>query len=167
MSTEAASDAIDSADFRRVLGHFPTGVVVITAVHDGEPAGLAIGSFSSVSLDPPLVGFFPAKSSSTWPRIEAAGSFCVNVLHEDQGDVCRTFAQSGGDKFSAVTWEPAPTTGAPLLDGALAWIDCRLDQVVDGGDHYFVMGLVTALGTGRDGGPLVFFRGKYGGLDFA
>jgi len=92
VSAEHAS-TFDEAKFRQVLGHYPTGVVVVTAIgDDGEPAGLAIGSFSSVSLDPPLVAFFPGKSSSSWPRIESAGAFCVNILGEDQEDICRVFA---------------------------------------------------------------------------
>ena len=91
--------------FRTVLGNFPTGVTVVTAVDDGEPAGLAIGSFTSVSLDPPLVAFCPDKRSSSWPRIEAAGAFCVNILAADQVDVCNAFAGKSDDKFGEITWD--------------------------------------------------------------
>jgi 3-hydroxy-9,10-secoandrosta-1,3,5(10)-triene-9,17-dione monooxygenase reductase component len=151
----------DSAKFRQVLGHFPTGVTVVTAAADDGPVGLAVGSFASVSLDPPLVAFFPAKNSSSWPMIEAAGAFCVNILAEDQEDVCRRFAMKGDDKFVGLGWKPAPS-GAPLLDGVLAWIDCGIDAVTDAGDHYCVMGRVRELAVAHDGAPLLFFRGGYG-----
>lgn len=151
----------DSAQFRTVLGHFPTGVTVITAAPDGNPVGLAVGSFSSVSLDPPLVAFFPGKSSSSWPQIEAAGSFCVNILADDQEDLCRRFASKEEDKFAGLGWSAAGS-GSPLLSGALAWIDCRIESVVEAGDHYCVMGRVLDLGVAHDGGPLLFFRGGYG-----
>ncbi|MDP1820407.1 MAG: flavin reductase family protein [Acidimicrobiales bacterium] len=152
----------DSAKYRQVLGHFPTGVTVITAAPRGEPVGLAVGSFSSVSLDPPLVAFFPDRSSSSWPKIEAAGAFCVNILGEDQEDVCRRFAMKGDDKFAGLGWEAAAATGSPLLDGVIAWIDCEIHSAVDAGDHYCVMGLVKELDVTHDGPPLLFFRGGYG-----
>ncbi len=151
----------DSAKFRQVLGHFPTGVTVVTADTDTGPTGMAVGSFASVSLDPPLVAFFPGAGSSSWPRIESAGSFCVNVLAEDQEEVCRRFASKGDDKFTGLGWRPAPS-GAPLLDGVLAWIDCDIESVTEAGDHYCVMGRVRELEVVHDGAPLVFFRGGYG-----
>jgi 3-hydroxy-9,10-secoandrosta-1,3,5(10)-triene-9,17-dione monooxygenase reductase component len=152
----------DSAKYRQVLGHFPTGVTVITAMDEGAPVGLAVGSFSSVSLEPALVGFFATHTSSTWPRIQAAGSFCVNILSEDQEEVCRRFATSGGDKFAGLGWTPSGHSGAPLLDGSLAWIDCDISEVVEAGDHVLVLGAVRDLGVRHEGGPLVFFRGGYG-----
>ncbi len=151
----------DPAKFRQVLGHFATGVTVVTAAPDGEPVGLAVGSFSSVSLDPPLVAFFPDRTSSSWPKIQAAGSFCVNVLGEDQEGICRRFATKGDDKFAGLGWTPAGS-GSPLLDGVVAWIDCDIQSVSDAGDHYCVLGAVRDLGVGHDGGPLLFFRGGYG-----
>ncbi len=148
--------------FRTVLGNFPTGVTVVTAVDDGEPAGLAIGSFTSVSLDPPLVAFCPDKRSSSWPHIEAAGAFCVNILADDQVDVCNAFAGKGEDKFSEVTWDTTHL-GSPRIEGSLAWIDCSLEAVHDGGDHFIVVGRVNELDVARpDRGPLLFFRGGYG-----
>lgn len=152
--------AFDSAKFRQVLGHFPTGVTVITAAGE-PPAGMAVGSFASVSLEPPLVGFFVAHTSSTWPRIERSGSFCVNVLGEDQEDVCRRFASKADDKFAGIGWHPAGS-GAPLLDGVVAWIDCDIESTFEAGDHLCVLGRVRDLGVGHDGAPLVFFRGGYG-----
>lgn len=153
---------IDSQRFRHVLGHFPTGVVVATAIDDaGDPAGMAVGSFTSVSLDPPLIAFLPAKSSSSFPRIRAAGSFCINVLADYQEEVCRSFAARGGEKFAGVGWHPAPG-GAPVLDGVVAWIDCDIEDVLESGDHYIVLGRVRSLAVANDASPLLFFRGGYG-----
>ena len=151
----------DSARFRQELGHYPTGVTVITAAPATGPVGLAVGSFASVSLDPPLVAFFPDRGSSSWPQIEASGSFCVNILAEDQEVVCRRFAAKGDDKFAGLGWRPA-RSGSPLLDGVLAWIDCDIESVTDAGDHHFVLGRVRDLAVVHDGSPLLFFRGGYG-----
>ncbi len=162
MTGDEHVSTIDEAKFRQVLGHYPTGVVVVTAMSpDKEPVGLAIGSFTSVSLDPPLVAFFPAKSSSSWPKIEAAGMFCVNILGEDQEDVCRVFASKGADKFASIGWRRG-RTGAPILNDVIAWIECEIEAVHDAGDHVVVLGRVIDLEVGHNGGPLVFFRGGYG-----
>lgn len=151
----------DSAKFRQVLGHFSTGVTVVTAAAESGPVGLAVGSFTSVSLDPPLVAFFPDKGSSTWPKIEASGHFCVNVLADTQEDICRRFAARGEDKFAGLGWKLAGS-GSPQLDGVLAWIDCDIDTVSEAGDHFSVVGRVRDLGVGTEGSPLLFFRGGYG-----
>lgn len=152
----------DSATFRRVLGHYPTGVCVVTAVEqDGVATGMVVGSFTSVSLDPPLVAFFPAKSSTSWPRIEQAGKFCVNVLASDQQALCKQFATSGGDKFAGVSHRVS-ANGSPILDGVVAWIDCTLEAVHKAGDHYIVLGRVVALEASTPGRPLLFFQGAYG-----
>ncbi|GAA3523095.1 flavin reductase family protein [Amycolatopsis ultiminotia] len=156
---------IDGGDFRHVLGHFPTGVVAITSTcPDGRPAGLVIGSFTSVSLDPPLVGFFPQKTSTSWPRIRDAGAFCINILGHDQEDLGRRFAVSGGDKFADLEWRRTPS-GHPVLPRVPAWIDCVLAREDDAGDHWMVLAKVTALSAdpGR-GGPLVFYKGGYAKL---
>lgn len=156
--------SFDSAEFRQVLGHFPTGVTVVAAVSDGEPAGLAIGSFGSVSLEPPLVMFCPGKSSSSWPAIERSGVFCVNVLAADQADLSSRFAGREPDKFAGVAWSTR-STGSPVIDGCLAWIDCTIETVHEAGDHWIVIGRVVDLGVGRpDAGPLIFFKGGYGGV---
>jgi flavin reductase (DIM6/NTAB) family NADH-FMN oxidoreductase RutF len=155
----------DSAHFRKVMGAFPTGVTVVTAADGGRLVGLAIGSFTSVSLDPPLVAFLPGKTSGSWPAIERAGAFCVNVMAADQGKVVGQFASKAEDKFAGVDWEPAEVTGSPRLAGALAWMDCRLDAVHDGGDHWIVVGLVQAMDVDRDADPMLFFKGKYGTFD--
>jgi 3-hydroxy-9,10-secoandrosta-1,3,5(10)-triene-9,17-dione monooxygenase reductase component len=153
---------IEPAAFRTALGHFCTGVTVIAAVdRDGEPVGFACQSFAALSLEPPLVLFCPGKSSRTWPAIEEAGRFCVNVLAHDQQDVSAIFGRSGTDKFAACSWSPAPS-GSPKLDGVLTWIDCAIDSVLDGGDHWIVVGRVTALPDAADSErPLLFYRGAY------
>ena len=154
--------AFDGAHFRQVLGHLPTGVTVITADGAEGPVGLAIGSFTSVSLDPPLVAFCPDKRSSSWPKIREVGAFCVNVLGDDQELVCRTFASKGADKFQGIGWEPAGS-GSPKLAGVLAWIDCTIEAVHDAGDHEICVGRVTEMDVGAGtAGPLVFYRGGYG-----
>jgi flavin reductase (DIM6/NTAB) family NADH-FMN oxidoreductase RutF len=154
---------IDSARFRQVLGHFATGVTVVTADHPDGPVGLAIGSFFSVSLDPPLVGFCAARSSTSWPRIREAGTFCVNVLAEDQEHVCRAFASKQPDKFRGLGWRPS-ALGAPVLADVLAWIECEIELMHDAGDHEIVIGAVRELEVEREIGPLVFFRGGYANL---
>ena len=174
---------VDGAEFRRVLGHFASGVTVVTAPPDGSgnagnagneeggneagegaPAGFACQSFASLSLDPPLVSFMVARTSTTWPRIARAGVFCVNVLTAGQGELCRGFAVGGGDKFAGVTHTPSPVTGSPLLEGVAAWIDCEIHAVHTGGDHLIVVGRVRALDAqeGEAVAPLLFHRGTLG-----
>ncbi|MEC3976444.1 3-hydroxy-9,10-secoandrosta-1,3,5(10)-triene-9,17-dione monooxygenase reductase subunit [Amycolatopsis sp. H20-H5] len=151
---------VSELEFRSVLGHFCTGVAVVTG-HDGTaPAGFACQSFSAVSLDPPLVLFCPAKKSRTWPILAAAGHFAVNVLAGDQQEISAVFGARGADKFAQVPWTPSPS-GAPLIEGALTWIDCDLEAVHDAGDHHVVIGRVTALGPPSDARPLLFHCGRY------
>ncbi|MGW2862652.1 flavin reductase family protein [Streptomyces sp. NPDC001205] len=153
---------VDPAEFRRVLGQFATGITVITAEDADGPTGFACQSFASLSLDPPLVAFMVARTSTTWPRIARAGAFCVNVLGAGQGALCRGFAVSGADKFAGVGHDAAPATGSPRIDRVPAWIDCRVHAVHTGGDHLIVVGRVEALGTGDDAEPLLFHRGRFG-----
>ncbi|MFB6663949.1 flavin reductase family protein [Streptomyces parvus] len=150
------------AEFRRVLGHFASGVTVVTARDTDGPTGFACQSFASLSLDPPLVSFMVARTSTTWPRIARAGVFCVNILGAEQGALCRGFAVSGADKFAGVAYGEAPATGSPLLDSVPAWIDCRIHAVHTGGDHLIVVGRVEALGAAEEGEPLLFHRGAFG-----
>ena len=164
------SHEFDSAHFRTVMGHFPTGVTVVTAMAEDRPHGFTIGSFTSVSLDPPLVGFLPQVGSETWTEMEGTRSFCVNVLSDQQSDLCWKFAKSGTEasRFDSVNWHPAPT-GSPVLDRAVAWIDCTIEEVHMMGDHLFVLGRVVALDAdaNHDGEPplpLVFYRGALGGF---
>ncbi len=153
--------AIDSRSFRDVLGHFPTGVTAVTAVHEGRPVGMAIGSFTSVSLDPPLVAFLPTKDSSTWAAIRAAGCFCVNIMAQDQMATCGVMASRADDKFVDVNWRPG-TTGAPVVDGSIAYIECIISDVFDGGDHDIVVGRVVGLEILDVKDPLLFWKGGYG-----
>lgn len=152
----------DQKWFRRVLGQFPTGVTAVTAVSSGKPVGMVVGSFTSVSLDPPLVAFLPGKNSTTWPQIQAAGSFCVNVLGADQENACQAMMSKSDDKFASLEWQPSESTGSPALNNAVAWIDCRIEQVFDGGDHWIVIGEVVDLDIGDPATPLLFFRGGFG-----
>ena len=158
----AGSLAADPVTFRRILSHFATGIVVVTA-HDTEPIGMTCQSFSSVSLDPPLVMFCPAHSSQTWPRIREVGIFAVNILAADQEAICRKFAVSGADKFTGVGWSPG-LTGAPILSGVIAHIECRLEAVTVGGDHDIVTGRPLYVGESPGTAPLLFFRSQYGGF---
>lgn len=153
---------IDSATFRTVLGHYPTGVCVVTAMaSDGQPVGMSIGSFTSVSLDPPLVAFFPNRRSTTWQRIHEAGRFCVNVLGDHQEAISRRFAAPAADKFAGLTHRTS-ALGSPILDGVVAWIDCRLHATHEAGDHVIVVGEVAALETTEQSAdPLLFHRGGY------
>ena len=151
----------DQARFRSVLGHYATGVTIVAGIDGGKPVGLSVNSFTSVSLDPPLIAFCAARASSTWPRLRRVGSFTVNVLAEHQEDLSRVFATRGADKFAHVGWRPAPS-GAPLIDGALAWVDCTLDAEYEAGDHVLVVGRVSDLDVADEGRPLVFYRGGYG-----
>ncbi len=170
--SEPATDepTFDSGHFRTVLGHFPTGVTIVTGLDGESPTGFTIGSFTSISLDPPLVGFLPQLDSDTWAAMKDSGNFCVNVLSELQRDLCWKFAKSGTEhtRFDGVTWHAAPT-GSPIIDRAVAWIDCAVEDVYTLGDHYLVVGRVVALDADADHDglppqPLVFYRGLIGGF---
>jgi flavin reductase (DIM6/NTAB) family NADH-FMN oxidoreductase RutF len=154
---------IDPAAFRKVLGSYPTGVCVVTALDEGKPAGMVVGSFTSVSLDPPLVGFFPDKKSSSWPLIEKAGHFCVNVLGSDQEEVCRSASARGAKKFVGVEFTISDND-LPIIANSIACIECRLHSVTEAGDHWFVMGEVMRMETVRESDPMLFHRGRYGGF---
>jgi len=160
---EAAARA---RQFRDVLGLFCSGVTVVTSVSEGKPVGMTCQSFSSVSLDPPLIMFSPAKTSRAWPLIRRAGYFCVNILAADQSELSNGMATKGDEKFAGVGWTAA-TTGAPVIEGVLGYIDCTVQQVVEAGDHYIVVGLVKELSFGDKHGnttkvdPLLFFQGTY------
>jgi flavin reductase (DIM6/NTAB) family NADH-FMN oxidoreductase RutF len=119
------------------------------------------GQCSATSARASLVGFFPGKSSTSWPRIIPSGAFCVNVLTEDQEDLCRVFATTGADKFRGVGWRSGET-GSPIIGDTLAWVDCRVVAQYDAGDHDIVLGRVIELDSARTGKPLLFYRGGYG-----
>jgi 3-hydroxy-9,10-secoandrosta-1,3,5(10)-triene-9,17-dione monooxygenase reductase component len=151
--------------FRDVLGRFASGVTVITAMSGGAPVGLTCQSFSSVSLNPPLVLFIPAKTSRAWPAIQRSGKFCVNFLAADQAELSNQMASKGIDKFSGVSWQPAPATGSPVIDGTLGFVDCQVQSVHEAGDHYVVVGRVLDLGSHEADKPLLFFEGQYASTD--
>lgn len=153
---------MESAEFRRILGHLPSGVTVVTA-SDGAPCGLTASAVTSVSLEPPLVLVCVDRSADTHACIEQAGAFAVNVLDERAEGLARRFAEyERGRKFSGVAYR-TETTGAPVLERALAWVDCRVKARYGGGDHSIFLGEVVA-GDADEGAPLLYFRGGYGRL---
>ncbi len=167
MGSESAADLpIDPRAFRNVLGQFCTGITIITTVADGAPIGFACQSFAALSLDPPLVLFCPTKMSRSWQAIEASGKFCVNILAEEQKDICARFGSREPDKFAGVDWKPSPL-GSPILDRSLAHIDCTVASVHDGGDHFVVFGAVQSLSDVPEvkPRPLLFYRGDYTGIE--
>lgn len=153
---------MDPSEFRRVLGHWGTGVAVVATLRpDGMPVGLTANAVASVSLDPPLVLACVERGSDTHDIIPVAGVFTVSVLAEEQEALARRFATlEVAEKFRGVAYREA-VTGAPVLDGALAWVDCRLWAAYPGGDHSIFVGEVLA-GDAREGAPLVYYRGGYG-----
>ena len=159
-------DKIDPMHFRQVMGQYPTGVTVITAMGaDGEPLGMVVGTFSSVSLDPPLVCFMPSHGAGAWKAIQEAGqSFCVNILSESQDDVCRAIASRWTNRFEGIPYSLS-SGGQPVIHGAVAYIDCAVHRVVDAGDHDIVLGRVEALNVLNTAYPLLFFRGGYGAFE--
>ncbi|HWI74705.1 MAG TPA: flavin reductase family protein [Baekduia sp.] len=146
--------------FRRVLSHLPTGVTVIAAHGPDGPCGMAANSVTSVSLDPPLILFCPARSSTTWPDIRAAGRFCVNVMAGHHEQVTRQFAAPAVNRFAGVEYANR-STGPALID-AVAWIECELYDEHEAGDHAIVVARVIAIEAAAGVDPLVFFRGQYG-----
>jgi 3-hydroxy-9,10-secoandrosta-1,3,5(10)-triene-9,17-dione monooxygenase reductase component len=153
--------AFASAEFRRILSHYPAGVCAITAMSAEAPVGMVVGSFTSVSLDPPPVAFFQDRKSTSWPKIEAADRFCVNVLAEYQQDICRALSSKAENKFETVPYRLS-STGQPIVNEIVAWIDCDLHAVHAAGDHFIVSGQVHSLDIEDPHRPLLFFQGGYG-----
>jgi len=160
MSTELG---IDGDTLRSVVGRFATGVTAVCARVDGRPVGMAVNSFTSVSLEPPLVVFCAAKTSATWTEMEASGRFAVSILAAGQGDLCRQLSRKGVDRFDGVALESAPS-GSPLIAGCLAWLDCRTVACHDAGDHILVIGHVDGVGVSEAVDPLVFYASQFVGL---
>lgn len=157
-----ASTTFDPQVFRTVLGHYPTGVCVVTGINsDGEPLAMVVGTFSSVSLDPPLVSFLPMTSSATYRQLAECESMCISVLTAEQEGVGRTIASRRSDKLAGLDWRPAPS-GAPILTGCLAWLDVRLEQSIEAGDHLIALCRVEDLAVENPVAPLLFFQGGYG-----
>lgn len=155
----------DAATFRSVLSQVPTSVCVVTATTPAGPVGVTVGSFTSVSLDPPLVVFYCGLASASAAALVDAGTFCVNVLSEDQEGICSDFARRGADRFAGCAWQPA-ANGAPRLAGAVAWIECRVQESFPAGDHLAIVGRVERLDAAPgEVAPLVFHRGRLRRLD--
>jgi flavin reductase (DIM6/NTAB) family NADH-FMN oxidoreductase RutF/DNA-binding IclR family transcriptional regulator len=164
MDNATAPRAIDPNRFREVLGSYPTGVAVVTAMDaQGAPIGMVVGTFTSVSLEPPLVAFLPMKSSRTFDLMRKSPSFCINVLAADQEPICRKLAAPGENKFASIPWHASPA-GNPVIDGVVSWIDCTYDNIIEAGDHYIVLGAVLDMNLERNTTPLLFFQRGYGGF---
>lgn len=155
----APMETMDEMSIRKAFGEFATGVTIV-ASDDGAPVGFACQSFSSLSLNPPLVLFTVMKTSQSWPRIEATGRFSVSVLTEDQRDVSAAFGRRGPDKFAHGEWTRS-VLGNPLLRDCAVWIDCTIEAVHEAGDHYIVIGRVAEIGHRADSRPLLYHRGSY------
>jgi 3-hydroxy-9,10-secoandrosta-1,3,5(10)-triene-9,17-dione monooxygenase reductase component len=151
---------LSGEELRRLWGSFPTGVTVVTAYSGSGVVGMAVNSFTSVSLDPPLALVCPARASRTWPSIRAVGSLCVNVMADKHEWVSRQFSEHDIDRFAGVRWHHRPC--GPALEDAVAWLDCEIDAEHDGGDHTIVVLRMLDMEASPDAAPLVFFRGRYG-----
>jgi 3-hydroxy-9,10-secoandrosta-1,3,5(10)-triene-9,17-dione monooxygenase reductase component len=160
---KSSANPIESTAFKDVLGHFVTGVTVVSAVEEGIPVGFTCQSFTALSLDPAMIAIAPAKSSTSWPKIAKAQFFCVNVLTDSQEAVARSFAVSRGAKFDGVRWHTG-LSGAPIIDSCLAFVECKISAIHDAGDHELVTGHVLSLGV-TDGRPLVFYRSTFASLN--
>jgi flavin reductase (DIM6/NTAB) family NADH-FMN oxidoreductase RutF len=154
--------SIDVARFKEVLGHFVTGVVVVTAATPEGPVGFTCQTFGALSLEPTLISFSAVSASNSWPKAREVGVVGVNILSDDQEAIARVFGKSGPDKFAGVGWMPGPG-GAPLLDGALAHLEGRVEFITSQGDHDIVV-VAAEYVASHHGAPLVFYRGGYGGL---
>jgi 3-hydroxy-9,10-secoandrosta-1,3,5(10)-triene-9,17-dione monooxygenase reductase component len=158
---DGSQPAVDPARFRHVLSHFASGVVVVTGIVGGRPAGLTCQSFTALSLDPPMVLFCPSRASTSWPQLTTAPFLCINILSHGQRRLSDAFARSGTDKFAGVGWTPAPHGGAPALDGAVAHIEARVAGCHDGGDHHIVTCRVESIAVTDGRAPLLFYRSRY------
>ena len=146
--------------FRDVLGQYASGVTVVTSLQGETPVGMTCQSFTSVSLDPPLVAFLPMKTSRAFAAIRLSRRFCVNFLAADQTELSNSFASLAEDKFDGVAWHPT-ASGMPRLEGTVGWVDCVVHGVHEAGDHYLVIGRVEELDQGEASDPLLFHQGMY------
>lgn len=155
----------DSRDFRSALGCFATGITVITSLEpDGSPVGVTVNSFSSVSLDPPLVQFCLGRAAASFDAFVAAPAFAINILSADQADLSVRFSR----REQQERWEGVATevwdTGVPILSGCLASLECDREHLYEGGDHMIIVGRVRRLSTTAEGKPLLYYRGAYAHL---
>ncbi|CAB3883910.1 Flavin-dependent monooxygenase, reductase subunit HsaB [Achromobacter dolens] len=156
------SPAIEPLRFREALGHYASGITVVTTHIDGEPIGFTCQSFHSVSMSPPLVSFSVMSNSASYPKIRHAGRFAVNILSDAQVEVSNQFARRGTDKWRGIDWKESPL-GNPLIAGSLHWIDCEIHAEYAAGDHVIVIGEVKALNLQEAAAtqPLLYFKGQY------
>lgn len=154
-------EKIDGDAFRKVLGRHPTGVTLVTTYVDGIPLAMVIGSFVSVSIEPPLVAFLPGKDSKTWEQMAKSKRFCVNVLSDKQVNVANEFFSKKHDPWEVIPWSDS-TAGLPSIDNCLVSIDCSITEIVEAGDHWFVIGEVIDADLSESGLPLLFLGGSYG-----
>ena len=162
MTNTAASKEFDPRVFRDVMGHYPTGVAVVTGrADDGELLALVVGTFSSVSLDPPLVSFMPMKSSRTFERMRNCDSLCINIVGGEQEAEMLSIARRWENKFDGVEWYLSPS-GDPILTNSIAWIDTSVTDVVEAGDHWIALCRVHDMEVTNPVSPLLFFQGGYG-----
>lgn len=156
------STAIDSSRFREALGHYASGITVITSLIDGEPVGFTCQSFYSVSMNPPLVSFSVMSTSASYPKIRQAGRFAVNILSDAQAAISNQFARRGADKWHGIEWRESPL-GNPVIAGGLHWLDCEIHAEYPAGDHVIVIGEVKAMDLPEASAmqPLLYFKGQY------
>jgi 3-hydroxy-9,10-secoandrosta-1,3,5(10)-triene-9,17-dione monooxygenase reductase component len=157
-----SSFSVEPLRFREALGHYASGITVITSHIDGEPVGFTCQSFHSVSMSPPLVSFSVMSSSASYPKIRQAGRFAVNILSDEQVDISNQFARRGTDKWQGITWQESPL-GNPVIVGSLHWLDCEIVAEHAAGDHLIVIGEVKALNLQEAAAaqPLLYFKGRY------
>jgi flavin reductase (DIM6/NTAB) family NADH-FMN oxidoreductase RutF len=156
------STAIEPLHFREALGHYASGITVITSWVEGQPVGFTCQSFYSVSMNPPLVSFSVMAGSASYPGMRQAGRFAVNILSGEQVGISKQFARKGTDKWRGVQWQPSPF-GNPLIAGSLHWLDCEIHAEHVAGDHLIVVGEVKALSVQETAvtQPLLYFKGQY------
>lgn len=152
--------SVDLGVLRRAFGCFPSGVTAVCALVDGRPDGMAASSFTSVSLDPPLVSVCVQKSSSTWPRLRGCRRLGISVLAETQDVACKSLAMKTGDRFEGVDWA-ATAEGAVFVRGATAWLDCSVHDEMPAGDHVIVLLAIHGLHAEPDVPPLVFHGSRF------
>lgn len=157
----AEDGSVDPLDYRKVFGLLPTGVTAITGTStEGKPVGFVVGTFQSLSMDPPLVAFSVDKGSSTWPTIRTLETLTANILSTDQLPVCRALSRRGVDKFQDLEYEKGPNDN-PRLPGSTAWLDCTVLYEVVAGDHYIIVATINGMEIGT-GDALIFRGGKFG-----
>lgn len=162
MTAETPFATFSSAEQRKIFSLVPTSVVAITGMTvENKPMGLIVGTFQSLSLDPPLVTFSVAKSSSTWPVLRSMGRFTANVLSSDQAQICKALGRKGDDKFSGLVYDKS-VIDTPRLPGSSAWIDCHVLSEIVAGDHFVIVGSIAAMDVGDAAGPMIFCEGKFG-----